>query len=342
MKNNKALKLLALTVVAVLVLSNLFAITSFADNGTATEWLVSESEEKITNETEGIVYEYFYGSLPIRPDAEYAYVYDQAVMYLDINYSSIVINPNNPDAIWIEYMDGYHIFVTKEYRADLEAFTEGKGGNYFITTDDGRRAKIDREVIKKLDENYANGVDTISVGARFLKTSKVCDVIVQDETKTFAYTCGSIFSMNNALWYVSYESLDSSYFDANGNLSYYHGKDIIMTRVERSCLIEIEEAIDERQPYEVVYKWEIVISDNEDGGLLGDQFNIDFEDIFWVIYFAFIVIPAIALVVVGCVLPFIKKLGKPKYWFIVSGFAALWAIAAIVHWVLLAFPQLWQ
>ena len=199
MKNNKALKLLALTVVAVLVLSNLFAITSFADNGTATEWLVSESEEKITNETEGIVYEYFYGSLPIRPDAEYAYVYDQAVMYLDINYSSIVINPNNPDAIWIEYMDGYHIFVTKEYRADLDAFTQGEGGNYFVTTDDGRRAKIDRDVIERLEENYANGVDAISIGARFLKTSKVCDVIVQDETKTFAYTCGSIFSMNSAL-----------------------------------------------------------------------------------------------------------------------------------------------
>ena len=354
MKNNKAIKILALTIAAILLLSSLFTVTSFAANTGATEWSFSEDETYLTNETDGIVYEYFFEGVAIRPYSKYIYVYDQPVSYNGDEYYFISSNPNNSEAVWIEDGYGYQIFVTEKYKENLVAFAKGEGviGGYFVAKDNGNRAEISGKIIEKLDSQYATGEDCKTYDVRYLKSNKICDIIVQDASNTFAYTRGAIYSMDGEWWYINYTDLDASYFDANGNFSYYQFGTVTMTKVDDNSLETIDKCRKNSSPYEPTYEYEIVIPEEMGGSLLkpdgaggvslGENSLFDFEDFFWIVYFAFIVIPAIALVVVGCVLPFIKKLGKPKYWFIVSGFAALWAIAAIVHWILLAFPQLWQ
>ena len=345
MKNNKAIKILALTIAAILLLSSLFTVTSFAANTGATEWSFSEDETCLTNETDGIVYEYFFEGVAIRPDSKYIYTYYQDISYMGYSGNYIYANPNNPDAVWIEDYDnyfGYHVFVTDKFKADLIAFTEEGKGTYFITSGNTKRAEISGDVIKKLEEQYANGDNCEMFDVRYLRSEKICDVIIQDMTQTFAYTRGAIYSMNDEWWYINYTDLDASYFDANGNFSYYHGGKVSMSKIDIRSVQIIRQCKNNFQPYEPTYEYEIVIPEEMGGELFEENSLFDYEDFFWIVYFALIVIPAFALVAVGCILPFVKKLGKPKYWFAVSGLAALWAIAALVHWVLLAFPQVWQ
>ena len=337
MKRIKVLKNLAFLLTALIILTQLFTLSPLADISAGTEWSISDDEQNLTNESEGITYTYFWSEVALRPDSKYVYVYDQAIWYMDESYFYISGNLGNPNAVWIEIADGYHIFVTSTAKADLISFTEGKSGNYFIANDDGERAEISKNVIAKLSENYKNRVDTESFDVRYLKSNKVCDIIVQDESKTFAYTKGAIFSQNGDWWYVDYTALDVSYFDANGNFSYYHGRPVNMTKVDQETASVISERKNNMQPYEVFYDYEIVISD---GSLNGDSDFLysSLVSIFWVVYFALIVLPAVVLVPVGCILPFMKKLGRPRYWFIVAGLAALWLILALSHWILLAFP----
>ena len=56
----------------------------------------------------------------------------------------------------------------------------------------------------------------------------------------------------------------------------------------------------------------------------------------WVAYAVFILLPPIPVIAVGAILPHIKKIGKPKYWFILMAFAILWLVAAILLGVLMA------
>ena len=55
----------------------------------------------------------------------------------------------------------------------------------------------------------------------------------------------------------------------------------------------------------------------------------------WIVYFVCFLLPPVPLIIVGFILPFIKKLGKPKYWFIFMAFALLWLIAALILAVLM-------
>lgn len=347
MKNNKALRMLAFSLAALLTLMNLFTLAPLAVNGVATKWSFSEDQEYLTNETDSVKYKYFFNGVAIRPDAQSVFVYNQSLDYDDFMYTSVYTNPYNPGAVWIDYYDNYEIFVTDEALPSLIDFTEGKTGNYFLEKNTGERAKIDKELVAKLDKNLENGIDVKSFDVRYIKpsgTRSVYNVIVQDESETFAYTYGAIYSMYDGLWYVNYMNLDNSFFDANGNFSYYRGGIVQMTKLNQEYDTYIKKCKDNFTPYEVYYDYERVIFEGVDDDIFGDASEVTVRSItvgiFWIVYFLIIVLPAVLILIVCCILPFSKKTGKAKYWLIVAGLAAVWLIAALVHAGILIFLPL--
>ena len=327
MKNN-TIKKLSFALLTVIIVAHLFTLAPFAANGIPTEWSFSDDEQYLTNESESVTYHTFYNGVELRPDSQYVLVYEQSMEYADLIYLSVSANPDYTEAVWINYYDGYEIFVTDKGESDLVAFTEGKNGRFFLEDSIGDRADFDKSIVDRLDGQLRDGVNTKTFDVKDIKPQghvcSVYNIIVQDESKTFAYTYGAIYSFaNGEKWYVNYTDLDNNYFDSNGNFSYRRGS-VKMTKI--NVQTEINQAISKMSPYEMMYEYEWAFYEGDIGYPEQGFFMI----VFGIVYIFVIILPAIAIAVLGLALPCFKKLGKPKYWYFVALLAALWLLAALV------------
>ena len=330
MKMNN-IKKISLALALVMIIASLFSISTLADNNPFTVWSLSDAGTELENKSEGIKYQLYNTGINVDAEPFTTYVYADTVNYNDSYYETAVYqNPDYKDAVWVNGYYGYDIFVTAQGKRDLEAFLAGDVGSFWLTDQDIYRTKMNSETVAELDEALHNGVNTQTFEVKNLSPAgkiEVYEILAMDKNKTFTYVYGAIYKLDvNEYWYVNYYELGNEYFNSDGQFSYRRGS-VTMTRIEDSESVNSMIA-DTRYLYtDYVYE--------NDGNTVEETDGIGHWVMLWIIYVLCFILPPIPLIIVGFILPFIKKLGKPGYWFIFMAFALLWLIAALMLAVLM-------
>ncbi len=332
MKRN-FIKKLSVTLVVALLLVNLFVFgVVAADDGEYVKWWLSDDQTQIVNETENITYNNVFYGKNLRPVSDEIFVYNQ---YLAddgaYSYDQVHANPDYPEVIWVDGYGYTEIFATDRGAADLKSFVNGNIGSLRLEDRDGLVADISEDLVAEWDaalrsDRNTEIFDVIDIKPNG-KKAEVYYIAAVDVNNTLAYNYGAVYRLSGEYWYVNYADLANNYFDADGNFS-YRGGSVKMTRLSDTS--ELEDVISSTEYRFSEYTYE------------ADGIYYDYEEnsngwiiVFWIFYAIFIVIPPIPVIILGLILPFIKKLGKPKYWFSLSAFALLWLIFAIALAILL-------
>ena len=336
MKMNN-IKKISLALALMMIIACLLSIGALADNKpttVATSWSVSADKSQLKNDTDGRVYDLYYTENSIYKVSSTIYVFANNIYTSDYYWSSLYQNPEYKEAVWTPGDYQNDIFVTAQGKKDLDAFLSGDIGSFWLTDYSPQyRAAMDRKNISAWDKALRDGVNTQSFEVKDIIPSNkvfVYEIHAMDKSETFTYAYGAIYQLGaDEYWYVNYYELSNDHFNADGQFSYRSGS-ITMTRLEDAEAVSALIASVDYCYTEYVYEddgSESVVVESDDNG---------YWVFLWVAYAVCFLLPPIPVIVVGAILPHIKRIGKPKYWFILMAFALLWLIAAILLGVLQA------
>ena len=334
MKMNN-IKKISLALALVMIIACLLSIGALADNKpttVVTSWTQSEDKSQLKNNTDGRVYDLYYTDIPIYDVPSIVYVFYRNIYTSDYYWSELCQNPDYKEAVWAFGNYQNDIFVTAQGKKDLDAFLAGDIGSFWLIDQSPQcRAALSKENVAALDKALHDGVNTQSFEVKDIIPSNkrfVYEIHAMDKSETFTYAYGAIYQLGaDEYWYVNYFELGNEHFDANGEFSYRRGS-VTMTRIEDTEAVRAMIASTD-------YSYPNYIYENSGSN------TVETDDtgswiFLWVAYAVFILLPPIPVIAVGAILPHIKKIGKPKYWFILMAFAILWLVAAILLGVLMA------
>ena len=336
MKMNNIRKI-SLALALVMIIACLLSIGALADNKpttVVTSWTQSEDKSQLKNNTDGRVYDLYYTDIPIYDVPSIVYVFANNIYTSDYYWSTLCQNPDYKEAVWAFGNYQNDIFVTAQGKKDLDDFLAGDIGSFWLIDQSPQyRAALSKENVAALDKALHDGVNTQNFEVKDIIPSNkrfVYEIHAMDKSETFTYAYGAIYQLGaDEYWYVNYFELSNEYFNADGQFSYRSGS-VTMTRLEDaeavSALIASADYCDTKYFYE------------DDGSKSGTMESDDTGSwiFLWVAYVVFILLPPIPVIAVGAILPHIKRIGKPKYWYILMAFAILWLVAAILLGVLQA------
>ncbi len=292
-------------------------------------WAYSASSDMlIGGTTEYYRYERDY-LLTVDPDT--VYVYENGIMIsgmentpMDDVYATIQATSPGSDIVWAyhDVADRTEIFATKEGTRLLDELLDASTPpNMRLDKGTNNSSWLDSDTIHMLSGlNITQDVLNIEV-TRLTKEHQYT-LYSFDASKACRYIQGYIFNYAGYLYYVDYASLGNNNFDADGNLSFRSGT-VNMVKLSGELSSAMYQAIDDLEYRYVDYTYEyteIMFSGGNDS-----EFSLGIFVFFYSILG--FVIPA-ALAVMGLCLAGSRKLGRPRYWLILSGIAVVWILTA--------------
>ena len=273
-------------------------------------------------------------------DARFSFYFKDTVTY-NGRECEVYGNSAYPTLVSVRKGDGYSlVFADKEGKKMLDDFVSGKDCIYYFEGVGNAYTVIEKSLVEALDSLYNtySSINTVRMDASRLQEADVYEVTVHDRLETKAYQHGAVYKMpDGKAYYLCFEGLDNSHFDADGYFSYRSGE-VKLIRLDGDALTKVNTALMNMRIKEknVIYE-SLVISGYCD--IYGEPIESDFiyespseseaQLSFWV-FFIFIgfIVPIVPLVI-GLVLPRLKSLGKERYWYIMAGFAAIWLLASL-------------
>ena len=324
-------------IVSALMLCQGFALCTFAEESEGEviemlQWTASIDGNTISDGTR--TFKFYcsggtYGNTEIIEDSAENFRYENSVEITDPERGLIScgITSKSKDfpIIWIDissYETRY--YATEEGKELLDDFFNKKNCIYRLegeyesaesVFDTYRSFTIGESLIKKMDAVIA----TEEIDVRDLATVPSYDIYYYDSSDTFCMIQGMVFVLPDGYYYVNYANLDNTHFDANGNFSYRQGTVFLAKLDDQEIAAGIHYALenpDEARTYTTTYEYE------SDATLP--------PIIFWFFYVIFVIVLPVPGLVVGLILPHIKKLGKPKYWYSLSIIHGLWILLGII------------
>lgn len=260
-----------------------------------------------------------------------AYVWNQSFDDPEDEWTTyrVVTFPEQPDMVALyygTYADGFvAVYTTKDAADSLEDFSAGVYSSMMLSD------IYDYEAAE-LTLDWVNGLDG-SDGAR--ETLDVRDLGEVDRYLvwggnaggTFYHTHGAFYFLNETWYYINYDALDNSYFDADGNFSYRRGtvEALALGNAGQSIL---NKAIGEMSTWETEFE-----QDDSDLEIAEGVARV----VFWILAVLLgFVVPAVPLIL-GLVFARSKKAVHPKRWYVLSALSLAWiALAALILWLLAA------
>ena len=155
---------------------------------------------------------------------------------------------------------------------------------------------------------------------------------VYDGTESFCKKYGALYLIDEAWYYINYDTLENDKFDADGNFSYRRGT-VELSKLSDELAKKIDIANDSKDILYTVYTYE------------EDEFVEDFEHeyfdesfgvaLFWVV-FSLVCLALPAFIAVGAfIVARLDKLGRPKYWYIVSLIALVWIVSSVALMIII-------
>ncbi len=319
-KNNFMKKLLCAIMFTVIIASSL---TIFASAGEKPakydepiEWDLSENGKTLTASTGMVYYKYELGI-----DAE---MHPWSIYYFDgtvrVN-SGLVASVNSYDRygeiVWLQTGEPI-IYATEAGKQILDGFADGTAREYYFVLDENYSSayytRIGASLAAELRSAYINGENRYTFDVRELQDYIRYDVQFEDSQGIFQYNEGYIFDMGSEYYYVHFDSLDNTHFDADGNFSFRSGE-VELMKLEGEMRDTVADA-------------------NFDPRHRTSNFETDDNNsempmaLFWIPYvFVGFVLP-LPFLALGLVFANVRK--KSKHWYAVVISAGVWILLALI------------
>jgi len=233
----------------------------------------------------------------------------------------------DPHIVCVQKNDGYSfVFVDEEGKGILDRFLQGEDCIYYLEDNQNRYAPLDEQFVRLLDSSfYASDAPLTEKKVGELSEGAIYELTAHDSTGLKAYQHGAVYVLPDGnTYYLCFDELDNSYFDADGYFSYRKGS-VSLLKLEGSLLTDVEKAIPEME-----YKTKEYLYESDYVNIPGDEGYAPEGDPLSFFIFAIpmgFVLP-LAILVTGIVLAKSKKLGENKAWYWLSATGALWILAA--------------
>lgn len=288
-------------------------------------WVFSDDGKTLSDGDK--VYEYFEVEMELdtgRLSDTYIYANDAVYeSYIGEESFTVYSTEKGGDIIWLEdeYYYDTKIYATEKGKEILDNFVNGKSIKYRLWSGYYTGNDVDEDTVKQLQKAYKLGTDSVNVSVRELSEWDVFDLTIHDEALVFSYTVGAVYEdVYGELYYIDYLSLGNQYFDAYGNFSYRNGY-VDIAKLPVDVAKAVSEVLDGMQEKDFNYSWE------DEGYYYSEEISL--QPLFYIALILLGYVFPLPFLVAGLILPNIKKLGKPKYWYIMSAGSAVWIVCAV-------------
>ena len=234
----------------------------------------------------------YYGEVPNAHLYGEKFRYENNLFMPDGSFTNVYSPLNEKDILYVEGDEVVYCYVLQGALTASEDVCDFLDGNYshisFANLDKWREGVLvqsEREAFETAES--ANIVTNIDV--RTLKDNLFYDIIAYDASGVLSVKVGAVFKLGNDFYYVDYESLPNSAFDADGNLSYRRGE-IDMERLDGNKLTLLNNIMGRQKRIENTYT-------HEEGLYVGEDEEDTIEDALPVVI--------CVVVLVGILLPLI-------------------------------------
>lgn len=322
-----------LIVILTVILTMTLAVSVF---GTAPAWSLSEDNEVLSNGVNEYRKYHFSSSYIYSPRD--AYVYPADLEYNGEKHD--VSMPKSTEHIAVlgneDYQYFYEFYVTEEGRKLLDEFLAGDYG--FARIQDfysvfGGAADISVDLVEELDN--LNGEEK-QYDVMDLQTEEAYQLLVYDKSDSVEHIHGMLYEINGEYWYINYDALDNTFFDASGYFSYRSGT-VNAKKVPSDTVEGLKSAcaVGEDRMTEYYYADGTKVRYGVENLFGSETVSLVF---FWVfVIIAGFVFP-LACAVLGIVLASSKKTGNHKRWLTLTALALVMLIISFVIVLILILP----
>lgn len=300
--------------IAVFSLS-LLPMTAFA---VKEDWEISSDGQILTNGS--TVYQRYVlpGDTVYYPDGE-VYLFEVEKDDEEYYYDYVAVTPDNKDVVGLHY--GEEAFVTEKGKEILDSFKAGEYSYYLYSSgEDAVKDFTEADFSLFIKEENKTEVDVSEIW-----NYKIDYVRGFDRTGTFAHACGAVYELNDGYYYIHFDELDNSYFDAYGNFSYRRGMSPAYKLDEQAeNFVITARASSKARVVEYLYPEEEPFFYEED--------SLSATITFWVISGIFGLIIPLAPFILSIKFAHSKKSLHPKRWYLLTLCSVIWILvsAAIV------------
>ena len=338
MKNK--LRKLSLLLLLLSVLLSAFAVS--ADEAPEYQPIVWEMDEERTYLMGNDVrYERYYVNGAFYGDAETTCYFYNTVSYKG-EECGVYGNAARPDIVSVQTEPGYStIFVTAKGRRLLDDLKLRVNCTYYFEDYYGATySLLEDDFLNHLDRRYDIPAMTQSVEVGALGDADFYEITGHDATKSKAYQHGAVYLMENGTYYyVCFEDLDNSYFDADGFFSYRAGNvpAYPLNIEEKGEIDSLIDGMTEKQSF-AIWEKDIMYGYTDLEGNVTDEALQEERAGAAVIFFLLVVVLGIllpgVLLTLGLIFANSQKTGKAKCWYAVVGGASLWLLTALVFLII--------
>lgn len=325
-KNNFMKKLLCAILFSVILASSLTVFASAGEKPAKydepIEWSLSGDGKKLTASTDKVYYRY-----ELAIDAEMnpwsIYYFVNTVRVNSGQTASVRSYDRYGEIVWLQTSGDPIIYVTDVGRQILDGFADGTGRAYYLELDENYSSvyytRIEASFAKELRNAYINGENRYTFDVRELQDYIRYDVQFGDSQDIFCCEEGYIFIIAGDFYYVHFDSLDNTHFDADGNFSFRSGE-VELMKLEGEMRDTVADA-------------------NFDPRHRTSNFETDDNNsempmaLFWIPYvFVGFVLP-LPFLALGLIFANVKK--RSKHWYAVAISAGVWILIAAILMIVL-------
>lgn len=311
---------IAKIIIFVLALSLAFPMTHVAASAVKDEMLFEASDSYVKwsmsddgNTVTGDGKTYTYYEAPIRSVivANKGYTYGNLLINIYNGYpTSVNSYEKQGEIIWLDGAD--YLYVTDEGRAHLDRFYRGVESGYKLFVE-GRETQVDGSFVSELSR-YHGTRQSFNLPSLVRYEEFVIDEC--DSKNIVGYPIASVFSIDGGFYYVDYKTLDSSYFNSDGYISFRKGS-IELVKLDEALTAKLRGYIRETE-YQS-REWEFEYGSEET-----HHYDYDLEYI-WSMF-----VCPVGGIAAGIILPRSRKLGKPRRWYAVAVLSGVMLILSII------------
>ena len=211
------------------------------------------------------------------------------------------------------------VFVTEEGRRQFDNFIKGEYSYYLYHLENS--SVVDFEFQKFgmfIDEKNMTEIDVTT-----LWNDDIFYVRGYDKTGCFAHKCGAVYQLDDGYYYIHYDALDNTYFDACGEFSYRKGM------VSAYKLTGKNEKFVSDAKYTSKVRTESYIYP-EEKNFVNDEDSVKALTTFILIPLIFGFIIPISPFVLSIVFAKSKKAVNPRRWYLLTAFSTMWILTFAV------------
>ncbi len=219
------------------------------------------------------------------------------------------------------------LFVTEEGRRQFDSFVNGEYSYYLYHVEYNGVVDFDFQNFKSfIDEKNMTEIDVTT-----LWNDDVFYVRGYDKTGCFAHKCGAVYRLDDGYYYyIHYDALDNTYFDAYGDFSYRKGM------VSAYKLTGENEKFVSDAKYTSKVRTESYIYPDEKT-FVNDEDSVKALTTFILVPLIFGFIIPIVPFVLSIVFAKSKKAVNPKRWCLLTAYSAMWILTSAVIMFLFIF-----